>query len=121
MKTENTQTEKKQSFPERSTRQNAFYWGSILPAIVESLTEFEMIEGEEKKTTLDKETLHEYLKQKFVKGRSTKKMFADEFSEYIENVILFAIEITNKVKSIKDENERNKQQRISSVDFTCDK
>jgi len=81
-------------YPKRSPRSNRFYW-AVITEIVDRLSE---ITGEE-----DKNSIHESLKELFLKTdatniftgeetkrvKSTKKLTSLEFSEYLDKVIKF--------------------------------
>lgn len=87
---------------QRSNKQNAYYWGCIIPYVQDGLLEL----GFEKRI-LDQETVHEMLKGKFLKEDlatdqwngefithvgSTTDLNKLEFSDYIENIRTWAAE-----------------------------
>lgn len=85
--------------PRRSNNQNAFYWSSIVPPLMQMFREFG--------NSMDAEMTHEYLKEhvgalsEVVIGpdgkrrpvvRSTASLTKPEFEEYIEKVRVWAAE-----------------------------
>ena len=70
----------------RTTPQNKYYWGVILPMISEEIGEMDINET------------HEYLKHEFLKVykgdyttfRDTKSLKTNEFTEYIETIRIWA-------------------------------
>jgi hypothetical protein len=86
----------------RSTQQNRYYFGCVLPIVLEGLRDAGWKEFE------DAEEVHECLKHKFLKKHvanadgeamekiaSTKKLSTVEFNEYIENIAQWAAEYLN--------------------------
>jgi hypothetical protein len=77
----------------RSDAQNRFYWGVLLPALVEYGSSYGAGQFEE----WNSEDYHEVLKEKYLRGqsektgriitRSTTSLNIKEFSEYLEKII----------------------------------
>lgn len=99
----------------RSFKQNAFYWGVVIPAIQKGIKELgERLTLNETENWLidflastDKDFTHTFLKQKFIDNfkvdettgeiievkQSTRKLNKENFAEYIERIIQFANEV----------------------------
>ena len=63
----------------RRIEQNKYYWGIVLKAIADH-------------SGNTGETIHKYFKDKFNQGETTTKLNVKEFTEYINNITLWALE-----------------------------
>ena len=91
----------------RSTEQNAYYWGVVVPYVLEAFIELgnDLQEGNPEHAQL----IHDFLKRRFLPSRkvcdanqelveltpSTADLTTTEMMEYIERVCLFAAESLN--------------------------
>jgi len=93
----------------RSSPQNRYYWGAMLPIVKEGLKELGI--------DMSKEQTHEMLKYKFIKREfitsdgdilqiigSTTELSTKEFNEYIESIQIWSAEYLNV--NIPDPNEQ---------------
>ena len=93
----------------RSTHQNRYYWGAMLPIVKEGLKGVGI--------EMSKEQTHEMLKYKFIKREfitsdgdilqiigSTTELSTKEFNEYIESIQIWSAEYLNV--NIPDPNEQ---------------
>ena len=93
----------------RSSPQNRYYWGAMLPIVKEGLKELGI--------EMSKEQTHEMLKYKFIKREfitsdgdilqiigSTTELSTKEFNEYIESIQIWSAEYLNV--NIPDPNEQ---------------
>jgi hypothetical protein len=96
----------------RSLKQNAYYWGVVVPCVQECLAAIG--------TLCERETVHEFLKLKFLNrdtildpetekfipvSGSTAKLSKDDFSDYIEKIREWTLEYLGA--HIPDANEEN--------------
>ena len=121
----------------RSTAQNAYYWPVIVEYVMEAL-----IDAGYRREALDHETVHDYLKDKFLRfmkrriyNRETGKyivtkpttttMTTWEFMDYMEAIVIWAaeflnIQIPDPDKEWKEQAERQYQDAISKGLITED-
>lgn len=88
----------------RSTKQNAYYHSCLIPAVIDGL-----VDAGYERYKLNSETVHEFLKDKFLKEeitsqetgeiiaipRSTASLSTIEFATYVDDIIRWSAEFLN--------------------------